>query len=189
MKLRSRVRKPDESLQELAGDVERLARLAYPDATDDMLDIIVRDQFLDAFRDEDLRLRVRQSRPASSNEALEQALESESYQLANRHCSRAVREVHLERDIDDSGEHPVNKTAVEAGSLEKLQQCLLEAIQRCSEQASAARAPTVRGTKTREVYCWGCGEEGHIRRFCKKAQEKKKLAGVPSTVKQSGNDQ
>ena len=37
MKLRSRTRKSDESLQELAGDVERLARLAYPDATDDML--------------------------------------------------------------------------------------------------------------------------------------------------------
>ena len=48
MKLQSWAKKPDESLQELAGDVERLARLAYPDATDDMLDIIVKDQFLDA---------------------------------------------------------------------------------------------------------------------------------------------
>ena len=48
MKLRSRVRKLDESLQELAGDVEHLTRLAYPDATDDMLDVIVKDQFLDA---------------------------------------------------------------------------------------------------------------------------------------------
>lgn len=191
MKLRNRMRKSDESLQELAGDVERLARLAYPDATDDMLDIIVRDQFLDAFRDEDLRLRVRQSRPTSVNEALERALELESYQLANRHRSRTVREAQLEQDVDES-EHPVNKTAVDAGSLEKLQQCLLEAIQRCSEQTGAAMASrdnSVRGTKTKGVYCWGCGEEGHIRRFCRKPQEKKKLTGVPSAVKQSGNDQ
>ena len=191
MKLRSRTRKSDESLQELAGDVERLARLAYPDATDDMLDIIVRDQFLNAFRDEDLRLRVRQSRPTSANEALERALELESYQLANRHRSRTVREVQLEQYIDE-GEHTVNKTAVDAGSLEKLQQCLLEAIQHCSEQtgaATASRDNSVRGMKTKGVYCWGCGEEGHIRRFCRKAQEKKKLTGVPSTVKQSGNDQ
>ena len=157
MKLRSRTRKSDESLQELAGDVERLARLAYPDATDDMLDIIVRDQFLDAFRNEDLRLRVRQSRPASANEALERALELESYQLGNRHRSRTVREVQLEQHIDE-GEHPVNKTAVDAGSLEKLQQCLLEAIQRRSEQtgaATASRDNSVRGTKTKRSVLLG----------------------------------
>ena len=53
MNPRSRTRKPDESLQELAGDVEYLACLAYPDAIDDM---IVWDQFLDAFWDEDLQL-------------------------------------------------------------------------------------------------------------------------------------
>ena len=190
MKLRSRARKPDESLQELAGDVERLARLAYPDATDNMLDIIVKDQFLDALRDEDLRLRIRQSRPTSLNEALEQALELESYQLANRHRSRTIREVQLEQEV--AKQHPVNKTAVDTGSLEKLQQCLLEAIQRCSEGISPTPAPrdsTPRGTKTKGLYCWGCGEEGHIRRFCKKAQEKRRLAGVPSTEEQSGNDQ
>lgn len=39
------MRKPDESLQELAGDVEHLAHLAYPNAVDGMLEIIVKDQF------------------------------------------------------------------------------------------------------------------------------------------------
>ena len=38
----------EESLQELAGDVEHLAHLAYPDAANDMLEMIVKDQFLDA---------------------------------------------------------------------------------------------------------------------------------------------
>ena len=88
-------------MQELAGDVERLVRLAYPDATDDMQDIIVGDQFLDVLWDEDLRLRVRQSQSTSTNEALEQTPELESYQLANRHCSRTIREVHLEQHIDE----------------------------------------------------------------------------------------
>ena len=59
------MRKPEESLQKLAGDVERLAHLAYPDAANDMLEIIVKDQFLDALRGDDLRLRVKQNRPTT----------------------------------------------------------------------------------------------------------------------------
>ena len=91
------MRKPEENLQELAGDMERLAHLAYPDAADDMLEVIVKDQFLDALRDDDLRIRIRQNRPTTLNEALEQALELDSYQMANRQRSRTVREVQLEQ--------------------------------------------------------------------------------------------
>ena len=105
MKLQSRTRKQDENLQELAGDLEHLARLAYPDDADDMLEVIVKDQFLDALRDEDLWLRIRQNRPTSMSEALEQALELESYQLANRYHSRTVWE---EQEVAKHGEeHPV----------------------------------------------------------------------------------
>ena len=85
-------------------------------------------QFLDALQDEDIRLRVRQNRPASLREALEQALELESYQLASRQRSRAVREVGLEQEAIREQEHSVNKTGLDSNSLEKLQQCLLEVI-------------------------------------------------------------
>ena len=57
---------------------------AYLDATDDMLEVIVKVQFLDAVQDQDLRLQIRQNRPTFLSEALEQALELESYQLGNR---------------------------------------------------------------------------------------------------------
>ena len=94
MKLRCRTRKQEESLQELAEDVECLARFAYPEAADDMLEVFVKDQFLDALQDEDVRLRIRQNRPASLSQALEQALELESYQLTNQQRSKTVREIH-----------------------------------------------------------------------------------------------
>ena len=112
--------------------------------------------------------------------------------MANRHCSRTVREVQFGQEVAECGEHPVNKTAVDTGSLEKLQQCLLEAIHLCSEGMSAtpaSRDNAPHGTKTKGLYCWGCGEEWHIKRFCKKVQEKRKPAGVPNTEKRSGNDQ
>ncbi len=82
--LRSRARRWEEGIPELAEDVERLTRLAYPDAPTSMIDSIAKDQFIDAFSDEDMRLRIRQSRPTTIREALAVALELESYQLASR---------------------------------------------------------------------------------------------------------
>ena len=50
-----------------------------------MLESLVKDQFIDLLTDEDMKLRIRQNRPESLQQALEAALELESYQLASRH--------------------------------------------------------------------------------------------------------
>ena len=70
VKLRCRMRKREESLQELAEDVERLVQLAYPGAEDNMLEVLVKDQFKDALQDAEIRLRIRQNRPATLDKAL-----------------------------------------------------------------------------------------------------------------------
>ena len=66
-KLRARVRRRDETLPALAEDVERLTRLAYPGAAEEMVATLSKDQFIDALHDEDTKLRVRQLRPAASS--------------------------------------------------------------------------------------------------------------------------
>ncbi len=58
-KLKTRIKKREESLPELADSVESLTRKAYPDALNDLQDILARDNFIDALYQEDLRLRVR----------------------------------------------------------------------------------------------------------------------------------
>jgi hypothetical protein len=90
-KLKTRIKKREESLPELAESVECLTRKAYPDASNDLQDILARDHFIDALYEEDLRLRVRQARPPSLQVALETALELESFQLASRHRTRMFR--------------------------------------------------------------------------------------------------
>ncbi len=80
MKLRNRTRKRDESLPELMEDIERLVRLAYPEAAPAMLEVLAKDHFVEALSDEDMRLRIRQSRPETLLRVLETALELESYQ-------------------------------------------------------------------------------------------------------------
>ena len=66
MKLRNRVRRRDETLPELAEDIERLARLAYPEAPIEVLETLTKDQFIDALYDDEIRLRVAQARPYNS---------------------------------------------------------------------------------------------------------------------------
>ena len=44
-------------------DIERLARLAYPDAPASMIEALVKDQIFDALSEKDLRVKVHQSRP------------------------------------------------------------------------------------------------------------------------------
>ena len=77
-------------------DIERLARLAYPDAAPAMLELLAKDQFIDSLTDEDMKLKIRQSRPDSLQQALEAALELESYQLASRQRTRTVRTTQLD---------------------------------------------------------------------------------------------
>ena len=56
MRLKARTWRRDESLAELAEDVENLVRLAFPEAAEVMVEVLAKDQFVDALRDEDMRL-------------------------------------------------------------------------------------------------------------------------------------
>ena len=94
--LQNRIRRRDGSLPELAGDIERLVRLAYPSGTPEMLEALAKDQFVNAVHDDDIRLRIAQSRPTTLRQALEIALELESFVLANKRRSRYVREVRID---------------------------------------------------------------------------------------------
>ena len=69
----------EESLRELAEDIDRLVRLAYPLAPDDMKDLLAKEQFIDTILNGDTRLRLKQSKPQSLQAALELAMELESY--------------------------------------------------------------------------------------------------------------
>ena len=84
MKLKNRVRKREEGLTELAEDVEKLIRLAYPDADPAMMEVLGIDHFIDALHEEEMRLKLRQSRPKTLREAVQTALELESFHLASR---------------------------------------------------------------------------------------------------------
>ena len=91
-KFKSGIRRREESLQELAEDLELLVRLAYALAPEEMKDLLAKEQFTDAILDgEDGRRSLKQSWPQSLWAALTLAMELESYRLASSQEKFPVR--------------------------------------------------------------------------------------------------
>ena len=56
-----------------------------------MVEVLAKDQFVDALPDEDMRLHIRQNKPTTLRDTLSLALELESYQIASRQRTKLVR--------------------------------------------------------------------------------------------------
>ena len=82
--LKTRLRCENETLSELAQDVNRLVRLAYPSATVDVREQLSKDYFIDALNDHELEWAVLRGRPESVDNALKLALEYESFLIGRR---------------------------------------------------------------------------------------------------------
>ena len=83
-KLKSRIRRENESFQQLAQDIRRLVRDANPDVPLEMRENMAKDTFLDALNDRDLELSVHQSQPKSMQDALRIALEIEAFHMSRK---------------------------------------------------------------------------------------------------------
>ena len=170
VRFKHRVKQKDESLAAMAEDLERLGRLAYPDAPGNLQNVLSRDQFVDALPDPDMRLRVKQERPPSLQRALELALELESFQLAsNQRQYRVARETKL-ADNRKGQEKTPRKASEEEKEFQPLHTVLERLERSLRECVSDVRAAVnwrkrQQGNKGRSG-CWRCGRQGHLRRDC-----------------------
>ena len=184
--LRSRMKRREENLPELAEDIEQLTRLAYPGAAEEMITVLAKDQFIDALPEEDMRLRIRQSRPANLRQALGAALELESYVVASRR-TKPVREVLLEESSSAAEDD-----CSEAEVLYQLERCV-KALQFRSQAQKSGRNQGLRpGIVRKRGVCWKCGEPGHIQRNCTKSDANATGAegdAGPADHQDQGNDQ
>lgn len=104
-RFRARTRGPGETLTRLAQDLEVLVRRAYPEAGEELITILLRDQFVDAIDNQQLRIYVQQAHPRDLQEALARGLELESFLRTTREKS--------------SGNQPPHKVKARKGSVGK----------------------------------------------------------------------
>ena len=101
VELKYKKRKPEESLQELADEVERLVALANPGDDRKVRDRIAKDAFIDAIGNPGFEMKIREKEPRDFNAALKTAMRLEAlYKSAqtqrDQQRSKLVREAHQE---------------------------------------------------------------------------------------------
>ena len=112
--------------------MERLIRLAYPDADPAMLELLGIDHFIDALHEEEMRLKVRQSCPITLREAVQTALELESFHLASRQRPRSVRGVKIDHSSKSEG------SSTTTDFQKQMLDCLKESLQQVLAQYTTA---------------------------------------------------
>ncbi|UYV72258.1 hypothetical protein LAZ67_9002369 [Cordylochernes scorpioides] len=101
VKLKNRRQERDETLRELAADVERLARLAFTDCPRHAQDLLAHQNFVDAIEDPEGQQSVRMSEAKTLQEALIHALKFEAARDATRGYQKVVRLMKADESQED----------------------------------------------------------------------------------------
>ena len=152
MRLQSRIQAKGENFDHLARDIMKLGRKAYPFADEETLNEILKDIFLDAILDENLRAMVRFKDPDGLYEAAK---------MAEKVAAQSDREKKLLR-----------KTMVKTAKVEDHDEStefsqLCERLTKLEQQKGAPKKEQKKKpVKKGPPKCYGCGLIGHIRKYC-----------------------
>ena len=170
--MKSRIRRENEPLPQLAQDIRRLVRDANPGVPLEIRENMAKDSFLNALNDRDLELSVFQSQPKSLQDALRIALEIEAF-----HRSREKR-VPL-RSVKQESESSLVQNDELVQSLQLRISKLEEELKSVHVSESETNSvPQVRDktqkTNKSKVVCFYCDKPGHIAKNCRKKYFDKK---------------
>ena len=207
--LKSRQRRPNETLPELAQGIRRLIVRGYPTASAAVREVLALDNFIDALLDSDTRLRLKQNKPANLDECVRMAIELEAFQKAEseRFAGRKkfVRTTMIDESVSNDEQHKLLLDKI--SSLEKQVSSLLEQMKNCGKSQkgvspSKGSESNDRQEVTKKKYppkdlskiqCYKCKQFGHYKSDCpelkddnvKNVKSETKSPSVPSLQENS----
>lgn len=118
VQLKNRMRLKNETIPELAQNIRKLTRQAYPDANSNLIDTLALDYFIDSLLDSETRLRLRECSPKSIHEAETLAVKMEAHRLADRQRSRNVASIgEIDKAENGSFSNEIRKLTETVGKL------------------------------------------------------------------------
>ncbi|KAF8773881.1 hypothetical protein HNY73_016492 [Argiope bruennichi] len=98
--LKTRQQKPNETLQELATDIEKLSHLAFSDCPTEVRETLAVQYFVDGVRDVEIQKALRMAETKDLKSALVYAIKFEAAQQASRRDRHFIRGAEVKRDED-----------------------------------------------------------------------------------------
>lgn len=181
--LRSRRRRNEESLPALAQDINRLVKRAYPDMDYRAVEELAVERFREALTDPEQRMAVFRSKSRTLNQAVQAAIDSESWQISEsrRASTQRIRSMHLENmgaEQTTTTEHNTGENR-HKNPLESLQ----AEIQKIKEMLTAINKQS---SGKQEIRCYYCNKPGHLIKNCRKRiQDEAKDSQQGNEIEQS----
>ena len=153
--LKQRIRKRDEGLPELAQDIKRLTRMAYPSAFMDLRDTLSKDSFIEALNDAEMELFIYQKEPATIDDAVRLALKFEAFTQGRRKrlsSNKAVIRMQYEEDTHST---------ISRNEIEEIKNDIRELRTASNGQPDRGK-PYPNNIRA----CNGCGQTDHMVRSC-----------------------
>ena len=162
--LHNRTRQPEETLPDLAHEIRKLVRLAYPTGERVIIETIALEHFINALSEPDTKWRIQQTRPQTLDQAVRIAVELEAFQTANRQKSNK-KDVRSVTASNNDGNQEIESMVT------RMQKLMTEGLQALERNVNGfkrnKRCPQDRNQWT-EVTCYHCDQPGHKRNTCPK---------------------
>ena len=159
--LRERRQRASESLPELGQDLRRLVNLAYPTAPIEVRETLAKEQFIDALKESEMRLRVKQARPMDLNDAIRHAVELDAFNSAERRLNESKGYL---REVKPQEKAETGDTITS----------LLKAVQDIKKEMKELKMKVEKGNDNKPystvVGCNFCKKKGHVKTSCLKYQ-------------------
>ena len=150
-----RIGKQDEGLPELAPDIKRLTRMAYPSAFIDLRDTLSKDSFIEALNDAEMELFICQKESATIDDAVRLALKNEAF--TEGRCKRLSSNkagINMQYGED-------THSAISRNDREEIKNDIRELRTGSNGQPNRGK-PNPNNKRA----CYGCGQTDHMVRSC-----------------------
>lgn len=142
-------RKQNQALPEMAQEIRRITRLAYPTAPVDIRSQLAKDCFLRALNDSKIQLSIFQREPKTIDDCVRYGVEYEAFTLDQRRIQQTKQGVRMITGFDDSDDEVMTRLAKISDKLDSIDNMGYQ--------------------NTRKPFkCFYCGRIGHMKKECRK---------------------